>query len=880
MNGNTDHSTLPQKHIQDLYQNWFLDYASYVILERAVPLADDGLKPVQRRILYAMKRLDDGRFHKVANIIGHTMQFHPHGDAAIGEALIHLGQKNLLIDTQGNWGDVNTGDRAAAPRYIEARLSKFVRAVVFNEETTVWQPSYDGRNKEPVALPVKFPLLLAQGCEGIAVSLATKILPHNFLELIDAAIACLQGEDYEILPDFPGGGSVDCSNYQDGQKGGKVRVRAKIDIVEERLLVIREIPYGSTTSSVIDSIIKANDSGKIKIKRVVDNTAKNIEIQIELPSGIAAKSAIDGLYAFTDCELSLAANGCVIIANKPCFCSANELLALSTRNTVTLLQRELEIRLAQLREQQHFAALEKIFISRRIYRVLEECESWDQALAAVADGLRPFAGELPREVRAADINRLAEIKIRRISRYNLTKAEQALLNFDREIARVSDDLAHIERYAIDYFRSLKEKYGAGRERKTRIAHFETIQVAQVAMANQKLYVDSREGFIGYGLKKNELVEECSDLDDIIVFLRNGIFKVVRITEKLFVGKNIIHAAVWNKNDKLRVYNLIYRDGQSGKSYAKRFSVTAITHDREYDLTQGNPNSRVLYFSVNPHGETEVVTVYLHPGSRAKNKQFDFDFSAIAVKGRRSQGNILTRYPVTRIIHKSKAGASYQLEVWYDSGQLNNDGHGQYLGRCGGDDLLLTINAEGGYRLDPFALGKAPETDPLYIGKYDPQQIISAVYYDGNKQQHFVKRFQIETQTQGKYFHFISEHPASKLLLVSTEARPCIKLVYEKKRPKRREEQLIDLSEFIEVKGWKASGNRLCFFEVIAITWSAPRLTINSTESSPESLRQLSDESTQPAKITGDSGEINTATTTADAEKSAVETYVQTSFLDF
>ena len=879
MSGNEKPGEQQQKHIEDLYQNWFLDYASYVILERAVPLAADGLKPVQRRILYSMKRLDDGRFHKVANIIGHTMQFHPHGDAAIGEALVNLGQKNLLIDTQGNWGDVDTGDRAAAPRYIEARPTKFALAVVFNEETTVWQSSYDGRNKEPVALPVKFPLLLAQGCEGIAVGLATKILPHNFIELIDASISLLQGERREILPDFPGGGIADCSNYQQGQKGGKVRVRAQIDIVEDRLLLIREIPYGTTTGGVIDSIIKANDNGKIKIRKVVDNTAKNVEIRVELPGGVAAKTAIDGLYAFTDCEISLSANGCVIIDNKPCFSSVDELLALSTRNTKALLQRELEIKLADLQEKQHFLSMEKIFIAQRIYRVIEECESWEQALAAIGDELRPFAGELPREIRDTDIARLAEIKIRRISRYNLVKAEQAMVSLNREIAVVGDDLANLDRYAIDYFRALKEKYGAGRERKTRIARFETIQVAQVAMANQKLYVNCKEGFIGYGLKKDELVEECSDLDDIIIFLRNGSFKVVRIDEKVFVGKNIIHAAVWNKNDKLRVYNLIYRDGQSGKTYAKRFVVTAITHDRDYDLTQGTPNSRVLYFSVNPYGETEVVSVHLHPGCQAKNKQLNFDFAAIAVKGRSSQGNTVTRYPVSRIVHKSKASGGYQLEVWYDrdSRHLNNDGHGQYLGRFTGDDLVLTVSAAGAYQLHSFELGKVTEDDLAYIGKYDEQQIISAVYYDGNKQHHFVKRFQIETQTQGKTFRFISDHPESKLVLISTEARPCIKLVCEKKRPRRREEQVLDLSEFIEVKGWKAGGNRLCFFEVVAIT---PITTVASEEPKPEEPAKSPSEDLESSAKMPTAADQSEKNEEGAATANGKQSYVQSSFLDF
>ena len=814
------HALQKQIHVSGMYENWFLDYASYVILERAVPTLDDGLKPVQRRILHAMREMDDGRFHKVANIIGQTMQYHPHGDAAIGDALVNLGQKELLIETQGNWGDVRTGDPAAAARYIEARLSKFALEVVFNPQTTEWQLSYDGRKKEPVTLPVKFPLVLAQGAEGIAVGLATKIMPHNFNELIDASIAVLKGEPTNILPDFPTGGLADFSNYNGGLRGSRIRVRARIEAVDKKKLIIRDIPYGTTTTGLMDSIVKANDNGKIKIKKVVDNTAQDVEIVIELPAGVSPDVTIDALYAFTDCEVSISPNCCVIIDDKPHFLDVNEILRISTEKTLRLLERELEIRKGELEEKWHFSSLEKIFIENRIYRDIEECETWEAVLETIDKGLEPFKKLLRREVTTDDIIRLTEIRIKRISKYNTFKADEYIRTLEDEMAQVNYNLAHLTEFAISYFEKLREKYGKGHERKTEIRTFDTIQATQVAVANQKLYVNRAEGFIGYGLKKDELISECSDLDDIIVFRRDGKFLVTRISDKSFVGKDIIHAAVWRKGDERMVYNMIYRDAASGKSFAKRFSVTSITRDKEYDLTKGAKGARVLYFTANPNGETEIVTVYLSGRSRARKKVFDFDFGELAIKGRGAQGNTVTKYPVTRVVQKAVGASTFGgIDIWYDAtvGRLNREERGRYLGNFEKDDLILAVSTDGEYMLTNYDLTNRYEPEKTQIiEKYDPEMIITAVHYDGQKKQHFVKRFRVEKQVIGKRYRFITDHRQSRVVFLSNAAKPFIVLDYEKKRPKEQVSELINLQEFIGVKGWKAIGNRLSQHAVIAV----------------------------------------------------------------
>lgn len=811
-----------KQHVHGMYENWFLDYASYVILERAVPALEDGLKPVQRRILHAMKTIDDGRFHKVANIIGQTMQYHPHGDAAIGDALVNLGQKELLIDTQGNWGDVRTGDSAAAPRYIEARLSKFALEVGFNPDTTVWQASYDGRKREPVNLPVKFPLLLAQGVEGIAVGLATKIMPHNFNELIQASIDALQGKPIDLLPDFPTGGMADFSNYNDGLKGGRIRVRAKIDIVDKKTLVIREIPYGTTTTSLINSVVKANDSSKIKIKHIVDNTAKDVEIEIELPSGVSPDVTIDALYAFTDCEVSISPNVCVITNDKPRFLGVNDILRMSTENTKELLRRELEIRRHDLREKLHFASLEKIFIEKRIYRQIEECETWEAVIETIDNGLQPYKKQFIREITRDDIIKLTEIKIKRISKYDSFKADEVIRKLEDDIAQVEHNLAHLTDYAIRYFENLREKYGANRERKTLIRNFDTIEAAQVAVANEKLYVDRQEGFVGYGLKRSEseYVCECSDIDDIIVFLKDGRYLVTRVSEKAFVGKNIIHVGVWKKGDEHMVYNAVYYDAKSKKNYAKRFAVTAITRDREYDVTRGHKGSKVLYFTANPNSEAEVITVHLHPNCRARKKIFDYDFAELAIKGRGAQGNVLTKYPIRKIMQKSVGASTLGgREIWYDPaiGRLNTDERGEYLGEFDSDDRILVIYKNGTYELTDFELTNRYEPDKIaLLEKLDPDTVISAIHFDGDSQHHYVKRFQIETSTLDKPFSFISDAAGSTLTVVSTDSDPLVELIVEKGRQKERLTEQINLSEFIDVKGWKATGNRLTQYAFVDV----------------------------------------------------------------
>jgi topoisomerase-4 subunit A len=809
--------------LQGMYKDYFLDYASYVILERAVPSVVDGLKPVQRRILHSMKQMDDGRFHKVANIIGQTMQYHPHGDAAIGEALVNLGQKDLLIDCQGNWGDIRTGDSAAAARYIEARLSKFALEVTFNPQTTEWGLSYDGRKKEPINLPVKFPLLLAQGAEGIAVGLSTKILPHNFIELIKASIKILQGKKVEIFPDFQTGGSIDVSDYQDGRRGGRVKVRAAIEIVDKKTLAIRELPFGVTTETLIDSIVKANDKGKIKIKKVTDNTAAEVEILVELVPGTSPEVTIDALYAFTGCETSISPNACVIIDDKPRFMSVGEILDINTQNTKDLLQRELEILQHELQERWHFASLEKIFIEKRIYRDIEECETWEAVLETIDKGLRKYVltpGQKPkpndtrlrllRDISQDDLVRLTEIKIKRISKYNSFQADELIADLEKQLEQVAHDLAHLTDYAIAYYQRLLDKYGKGRERKTKITTMERVEATEVVAVNAKLYVNRIDGFIGYGLKKDEFVSDCSDIDDVIVFRRDGKCVVSRIAEKTFVGKDIIHVAVWKKGDDRTTYHLVYLDGKSGRSFAKRFNVTAITRDREYDLTQGNPNSKVLYFSVQPNGESEIVSVQLTAGSKAKIKHFDYGFADLAIKGRSSQGNVVTKYPVRSITQKERGQSTLSaIKIWMDdvSGRLNTDGRGRYLGDFDAGDAILAVFNDGSYEMTDYELTHRFHPEELiFIGKYDPEMVISAVHFDGQKGWTLVKRFKVETSSFDQRFSFISDHAQSKLLFASVKEHPRVQ--YSVQIKSRRLQGEIDLSEFIDVKGWKALGNKL------------------------------------------------------------------------
>ncbi|NUM34480.1 MAG: DNA gyrase/topoisomerase IV subunit A [Candidatus Brocadiae bacterium] len=809
-----------KQHIEHLYQNWFLDYASYVILERAIPSLIDGLKPVQRRILHAMKKMDDGRFHKVANIIGQTMQYHPHGDASINEALVNLGQKNLLVETQGNWGDVRTGDSAAAPRYIEGKLSKFALEILFHEENTAWQLSYDGRNLEPEALPVKFPLLLAQGAEGIAVGLSTKILPHNFLELLDSSIAILEGKEVEIFPDFPQGGLADVRDYNQGQKGGKVRVRARMEILDTKTLRIYEIPYSTTTSSVIESIIKANDDGKIKIKKIMDRTAQKIDIYVELLPGTSPDVTMDALYAFTDCEVSLNPICCVIRENKPEFLKINDVLRLCTLQTKSLLEKELKLEMGALQKKRYALKIERIFISKRIYQCLEECKDWEAVLDSVYSRLIPFEKEVGRTITKEDAASLTELKFRQIARYNLEQSSRQIQSLDLEIERVQYHLEHIIEYSIDYFRKLREKYGKGYERKTSLVSFETIHATQVAAANQKLYVNRKEGFIGYGLKKDEFLEECSDLDDIIVFLKNGICKVVKISEKVFVGKDILHASVWVKNNIRMVYNMVYQDTRSDIARVKRFCVTGVIRDKEYNLAPGSESPKVLYLTANPRGETEVVSVHLNPLCRAKNKTMEFDFAQIEIKGKDSQGNILCRYPVSKVNQKAAGAVTFaSMDIWYDKtiGRLNTEGRGEFLGHFAPEDNILVLDDRGYYQLTSWELSNHYDIEHVVtLEKFSPDTVISAVHYDGEKQQYFVKRFQIATKTLGNRFLFIGEHPQSRLVYVSTAKNPWITLTILKKRPQEKVHSQINLAEFIDIKGWKSTGNRLSMLEVVSV----------------------------------------------------------------
>lgn len=800
--------------IDGLYENWFLEYASYVILERAVPALYDGFKPVQRRIMHAMKELDDGRYNKVANIVGSTMQFHPHGDASINDAIVNIGQKDLLIDCQGNWGDIRTGDSAAAPRYIEARLSKFALDVLFNEETTEWQLSYDGRKREPVNLPVKFPLLLAQGAEGIAVGLSTKVMPHNFCELIEASIKYLRKEPFELFPDFLTGGLMDVREYNDGKRGGRIRVRAKIEIADKKTLKITEIPFGTTTSDLIDSILKANEKGKIKIKKVVDNTAKEVEILIELQPQVSPSVTVDALYAFSDCELSVSPNTCVIIDDKPHFIGASDALRQSTDTTVQLLKRELEILLKALEDKWHFSSLEKIFIENKIYRDIEEEETWEGVINAIDKGLAPFKKVLMREVTEDDIVRLTEIKIKRISKFDKKKADEYIKGLEEEMEEAKKNLKSLTKYAIKYFEELLKKYGKGKERKTEISVFDVVEVKTVAANNEKLYVNRAEGFIGYGkdMKKEEFIAECSDIDDIIAFMKDGTMKVVRNAEKVFVGKDIIHTAVWKKNDERTTYNCVYLDGKSGISYAKRFNVTSITRDKEYPITQGNPKSKILYFTVNPNGEAESCSVVLSPNCSARNKVFEFDFFNLDIKGRSANGNIVTKYPIKKIEQKGKGRTTLGgVEIWLDDtvGRLNTEKRGRYLGSFQNEDKILIILKSGEYYLTNFDMtNRYAMNDIVAIDKLYPTTIVTAVHYAEAKKCNFVKRFHIETTSLDVKNNFISDEKDAKLVFATLFTNPTVEYTMDMGKGKISEPQSVNLSEFIEVKGWKAIGNKL------------------------------------------------------------------------
>ena len=801
--------------VTGMFKDWFLDYASYVILERAVPAIEDGFKPVQRRILHSMKDLDDGRYNKVANIVGHTMQYHPHGDASIADAMVQIGQKDLLIDAQGNWGNVLTGDRAAASRYIEARLSKFALEVVFNPKITEWQASYDGRRKEPINLPVMFPLLLAQGAEGIAVGLSTKVLPHNFIELIDASIKHLQGKRFTIFPDFATGGIADFTNYNDGLRGGKVRCRAKISQLNKNTLVITEVPFGTTTSSLIDSILKANEKGKIRIKKIEDNTAAEVEILVHLPAGISPDKTIDALFAFTSCENSISPLGCVIEDNKPLFVGVTEMLRRSTDHTVELLKQELEIKLGEFEEQWHFASLERIFIENRIYRDIEEEETWPGVISAIDRGLQPYIQHLKRSVTEEDIARLTEIRIKRISKFDIEKAQQKIDALEDQIAETKGYLANLINYAIDYFKRLKTNYGKGRERKTEIRTFDDVDATKVIIRNTKLFVNREEGFIGTGLKRDEYVCDCSDIDDIIVFTKEGKMMVTKVGNKTFIGKYIIHVAVFKKKDSRTIYNMIYKDGKGGASYIKRFAVTSVTRDREYDLTNGKSSSDTLYFSANPNGEGEVVTVLLRQVGSIKKLKWDIDFASINIKGRVSKGNIVTKNAIKRIDLKEKGVSTLKpRKIWFDDTiqRLNVDGRGDLVGEFRGEDRILIITQSGIVKTIVPEITVHFDDDMIVLEKWIPKKPISAIYFDGEKQKHYVKRFLIENESREECF--ISEHASSVLEIVSTEWRPVAKVSFAKDRGKdRRDDQEIDIEQFIGLKGVSALGNQLTKLKV-------------------------------------------------------------------
>ena len=839
--------------LSGLYENWFLDYASYVILDRAVPHINDGFKPVQRRILHSLKEMDDGRFNKAANVIGNTMKYHPHGDASIGDAMVQIGQKDLLIDCQGNWGDPVTGDGAAAPRYIEGRLSKFANDVVFNPDTTEWQLSYDGRNREPVTLPVKFPLLLAQGAEGIAVGLATKIMPHNFIELIDASIEVLQGGRPNLMPDFPTGGLADCSAYNEGQRGGKIRVRAKIEERDKKTLAITEIPYGTTTGGLIDSIVAANDKGKIKIKKIEDNTAQHVEIIVHLAAGISPDMTIDALYAFTSCEVSISPNTCVIKGDKPHFMSVNDVLIANTKQTKGLLKQELEIRLAELQEKIFFSSLLKIFIQEGMYKHpdYENSGDFNTVVDVLTQLFTPFFDQFYREILPDDYRKLIDKPMSSITRFDVKKADEQMAALEEEIKKVRHHLRHLTDYAIAWFERLKKQYGKGRERKTELRAFDRVEAAQVALANVKLYVNRADGFVGTGLRKDEYVGDCSDLDDIIVFRNDGKFLVTKVQDKVFVGKDVVHVAVFKRGDDRTVYNLIYRDGKTGTSYVKRFSVLGVTRDKEYDLTKGEKGSRLLYFTANPNGEAEVVNIQLKAQSKLRKLQFDIDFADIAIKGRSSQGNIVTKYPIKKINLKSKGVSTLAgRKIWFDDvlKRLNADGRGQYLGEFDGDDKILTVMADGTYELTSFDLNNHFDDKMIRIEQYNPERVYSVVHLDGKSGIHYVKRFVFDDTPIGKRTSIINEEPGSKLIILTNATVPMVQVDILKGKSRTPESVEQNLVEIIDVKGMKAQGNRLTPHEVTKLTLLSTEEAITETdgESTPEDTEDPEKPETTPA----------------------------------
>jgi len=809
-------------HVSGMYQNWFLDYASYVILERAVPHINDGLKPVQRRILHSLKEMDDGRYHKVANVIGHTMKYHPHGDASIGDAMVQVGQKELLLDMQGNWGNVATGDRAAAPRYIEVRLTPFALDVVYNKKITNWSASYDGRGKEPQTLPVKFPLLLVHGVEGIAVGLSTKILPHNFNELIDASIKVLKGVKPKIFPDFYSGGSADFSSYNDGIRGGKVRVRAKIHQEDKNTLIVSELPFSTTTTTLINSILKANDKGKIKVKKVEDNTAEYVEIAITIPTGISPDKTIDALYRFTDCEVSISPLSCVIEDNTPKFLGVSDMLQQSTNHTLNLLKQELEVNLNELQEKWHFASLERIFIENRIYHKIEELDNWKEIIETIHTELKPHTKHLLRAVTDEDVEKLTEIKIKKITKFDLNKANEELLKLEAKIEEIKGYLANLTDYAIAYFKNLKSKYGKGKERKTEIKTFESIDATKVVVANKKLYINREEGFIGTAMRKDEFICDCSDIDDIIIFKKDGSMQVVKVDSKVFVGKGIIHCAVFKKKDERTIYNMIYKDGKSGNTMMKRFPVTSITRNKEYSLTKSNKGSKVLYFTANPNGEAESVTVNLKKLAKLKTLKIDVDFAKLAIKGKGAGGNIVTKNPVRKIELKSAGVSTLSArKIWFDDNvqRLNVDQRGELLGAFKAEDKILTIHQSGEIELKSFDISNHFDEDMIVIEQNNPKKPVSAIYYDGNKKAYYVKRFLVEN-TMNR-FSFITDNDDSQLEVVSTDWKPQVELVFVKEKGKDRKTEIINIEEFISVKGEKALGNKLTSKKVKEINLLEP-----------------------------------------------------------
>lgn len=863
--------------INGLYENWFLDYASYVILDRAVPHINDGLKPVQRRIMHSLKEMDDGRFNKAANVIGNTMKYHPHGDASIGDAMVQIGQKDLLIDMQGNWGDPVTGDSAAAPRYIEARLSKFANDVVFNADTTVWQLSYDGRNNEPITLPVKFPLLLAQGAEGIAVGLATKVMPHNFIELLDASIEALKNVRPNILPDFFTGGMADFSNYNEGQRGGKIRVRAKITEKDKKTLVITEVPFSTTTGSVIDSILSANDKGKIKIKKIEDNTAANVEIVVHLAPGISPDVTIDALYAFTACEVSISPNTCIIQGDKPLFLSVNDILIENTKHTKNLLKWELEIRLHELQEKIFFSSLLKIFIQEGMYKnpEYENSTNFDKVVEVLHLLFDPFKPSLYREILPEDFKKLIDKPMSSITRFDVKKADEQMKNLEDEIKVVKNHLKHLTDYAVAWYQKLKDKYGKGRERKTEIRLFDRVEASKVALANVKLYMNTEDGFIGTGsgLRKDLHVADCSDIDEVIVFREDGKCIITKVADKTFVGKGIIHAQVFKKNDERTIYNMVYKDGASGTSYIKRFAVVGVTRDKEYDLTKGSKGSKVLYFTANPNGEAEVVNVALKPHSKLRKLQFDQDFAEVAIKGRGSQGNIISKYPVKKIILKSKGVSTLSgLKIWYDDllKRLNVDGRGKYLGEFDGDDRILQVHKDGFYELSSFELSNHFDDGLILIQKFDPEKIFAAVHFEGKAQNYFIKRFAFELQANGRKTIFISEEQKSRLLYLT--ANPAAKIIVDVLKGKTQVPETLDLllAELIDVKGLKANGNRLSPHDVQKVVLEEPEIEI-------EEVEEAIVEEGEDATIEDD--DESTTEESGTNEKTAIETELPEEVID-